>query len=65
MHLIPLSLLAVALSQGPHATPEVGDLAPPLGAVDFWQRGPDHADTLAELRGHVVVVSSYFHACDP
>ena len=65
MHLIPLSLLAFALSQDVFVPPEVGDLAPPLGAVDYWQRGPDHVDTLPEMRGNVVVVSSYFHACEP
>ena len=38
MHLISLSLLAVVLSQDPLVPPEVGDLASPLGKVDYWQR---------------------------
>ena len=57
--------LAPQDSGDPWVPPLAGELAPPLGAVDYWQRGPDHAETLEDLRGHVVVVSSYFHACDP
>lgn len=61
-HLVP----AAPQDMGdPWVPPQVGELAPPLGAVDYWQRGPDHAEDLEDLRGHVVIVSSYFHACDP
>lgn len=59
------SLVSEACVQEEHVPPEVGDVAPPLGDLYFYQRGPNHADSLEALRGSVVLVHTYFHLCDP
>lgn len=48
--------------------PEVGEIAPPIGNVRWLQVGDEDSGRppqLGSLRGHVVVVQTYGHYCDP
>ena len=70
-----LTLAAVALAGAATAAhaqgklpPEVGELAPPIGDVRWLQLGDEdegRAPQLEALRGHVVIVHTYGHYCDP
>jgi hypothetical protein len=62
-----LSLSGAAAAQG-QLPPEVGEIAPPIGRVRWVQVGDEdegYAPELAALRGHVVIVHTYGHYCDP
>jgi hypothetical protein len=65
--LVALALAGSAAGQA-KSPPEVGEVAPPIGDVRWLQLGDEDggaAPELAALRGHVVIVHTYGHYCDP
>jgi len=74
MHYRALTLALAALTSPTAAMqgltpPEVGDVAPPIGDSVTWVQVGDEdggrAPVLEALRGHVVIVHTYGHFCDP
>jgi len=56
------------LVQNKYLPPEVGAIAPPIGGVHWLQVADEDAGVAPEiesLRGHVVIVQSWGHYCDP
>ena len=65
LSLLPLFPCAASAQESdPLPPPEVGQIAPPLGSVQ-WRHLPDgKVPKLAELRGQVVVVHTWVWYCD-
>ena len=61
------ALAGAATAQG-QTSPEVGEVAPPIGNVRWLQLGDEDEGSAPEielLRGRVVIVHTYGHYCDP
>ena len=63
--LAPLAAPAAAApDDDPHPSPQVGEVAPPLGAVEWRQLPSGKPPVLDQLRGEVVLIQTWVWFCD-